>query len=52
MAVPIDKKLNVAITRAQERFYLVGCERVLNKLRAYDDLLEWIDLHNGIYEGN
>lgn len=52
IAVPIDKKLNVAITRAQERFYLVGCERVLNKLRAYDDLLEWIDLHSGIYEGN
>ena len=51
-AVSMDKKLNVAITRAQERFYLVGCERVLNRLRAYDDLLEWIDLHNGIYEGN
>ncbi|MBR4170079.1 MAG: AAA family ATPase [Kiritimatiellae bacterium] len=48
--LPIDRKLNVAITRAQERFYLVGCERVLNRLRAYGDLLRWITDHSGFCE--
>ncbi len=46
----IDRKLNVAITRAQERFYLVGSERVLNDLRAYGDLLKWITDHSGFCE--
>lgn len=50
MAVSIDRKLNVAITRAQERFYLVGSERVLNNLRAYGDLLRWISDHGGFCE--
>ncbi len=48
--VGIDRKLNVAITRSQERFYLVGCERVLNNLRAYGDLLRWITDHSGFCE--
>ncbi|MBQ7190457.1 MAG: AAA family ATPase [Kiritimatiellae bacterium] len=48
--VPIDRKLNVAITRAQERFYLVGCERVLNNLRCYGELLRWISDHAGFCE--
>ena len=48
--VPIDRKLNVAITRAQERFYLVGNERVLNNLRAYGDLLRWITDRSGFCE--
>lgn len=46
----IDRKLNVAITRAQERFYLVGCERVLSGLRAYGELLRWISDHAGYCE--
>ena len=50
MDVEIDRKLNVAITRAQERFYLVGNERVLNNLRAYGDLLRWITDHSGFCE--
>lgn len=48
--LPVDRKLNVAITRAQERFYLVGCECVLNRLRAYGDLLRWITDHSGFCE--
>lgn len=46
----IDRKLNVAITRAQERFYLVGNERVLNNLRAYGDLLRWVTDRSGFCE--
>lgn len=38
----VDRKLNVAVTRAKERFYLVGNETVLRGLHAYGDLLEWI----------
>ena len=48
--VEIDRKLNVAVTRSQERFYLVGNERVLNNLRAYGDLLHWITDHSGFCE--
>lgn len=48
-AMPIDRKLNVAITRAKERFYLVGAESVLRNLRAYGELLDWISDRNGIY---
>lgn len=47
---PIDRKLNVAVTRAQERFYLVGSERVLGGLRAYGDLLRWIADRSGFCE--
>ena len=48
--VEIDRKLNVAVTRAQERFYLVGNERVLNNLRAYGELLRWISDRGGFCE--
>ncbi len=40
--IEIDRKLNVAVTRAKERFYIVGNETVLRGLRAYRALLEWI----------
>ena len=49
LALPIDRKLNVAITRAKERFYLVGAESVLRNLRAYGELLDWISDRNGVY---
>ena len=49
LALPIDRKLNVAITRAKERFYLVGAESVLRNLRAYGELLDWISDCNGVY---
>ncbi len=45
----LDRKLNVAITRARERFYLVGNAPVLRHLRAYSDLLGWISRHTGFY---
>ena len=46
----IDRKLNVAITRAKERFYLVGHENALRGLRAYGDLLQWISDHESIFD--
>jgi superfamily I DNA and/or RNA helicase len=45
--IEIDRKLNVAVTRAKERFYIVGNERVLRGLHAYGDLLEWISTRTG-----
>jgi hypothetical protein len=48
----IDRKLNVAITRAQERFYLVGNENVLRGLKCYSNLVEWISNHAGFYENS
>lgn len=45
--IGIDRKLNVAVTRAKERFYIVGNETVLRGLRAYRDLLEWIKTRTG-----
>ena len=46
----IDEKLNVAITRTEERFYLIGSETVLRGLRCYSDLLEWISTRAGFFE--
>lgn len=46
-AVAVDRKLNVAVTRAKERFYVVGNEMVLRGLRAYGDLLDWISERAG-----
>lgn len=49
-AVEVDRKLNVAVTRARERFYVVGNETVLRGLRAYGDLLDWISRRAGFYD--
>ena len=46
---PVNQKLNVAVTRAKERFYLVGNETVLRGLRAYGDLLKWISERAGFF---
>jgi hypothetical protein len=48
--IKIDRKLNVAVTRAKERFYIVGNETVLRGLHAYGHLLEWIETHTGFYD--
>lgn len=49
-SMDVDRKLNVAVTRAQERFYVVGKEPVLRGLRAYGDLLDWISKRAGFYD--
>ena len=36
----IDRKLNVAVTRARQQFILLGCEEILMKEHAYRALIE------------
>jgi hypothetical protein len=50
--IEIDRKLNVAVTRAKERFYIVGNESVLRGLHAYGDLLEWISTRTGFFDAD
>lgn len=50
--IEIDRKLNVAVTRAKERFYIVGNETVLRGLHAYGDLLEWISTRTGFCDAD
>lgn len=50
--IGVDRKLNVAVTRAKERFYIVGNETVLRGLHAYGDLLEWISSRTGFYDAD
>ncbi len=47
----IDQKLNVAITRAKEQFFILGNVDVLRRLKCYGELVEWISNHGGLYEG-
>lgn len=37
----VDRKLNVAITRAREYFILVGNESILRKNKVYRELINW-----------
>lgn len=39
----IDRKLNVALTRARQQFILIGCEEILRESVLYRELLEYIE---------
>lgn len=43
----LDRRLNVAVTRARERFYLVGNDAVLRYLPCYGEILDWVARHGG-----
>ena len=49
-AQEVDQKLNVAITRARDRFYLVGQETALRGLRAYREFLQFMIIHDDSFE--
>ena len=38
----VDRKLNVAMTRAREHLVIVGCEDILRQSEVYDELLDFI----------
>src|SRR5690606_12245245 len=38
----VDRKLNVALTRAKKQVVVIGCESVLRASSSYRDLLEYI----------
>lgn len=38
----VDRKLNVAMTRAREHLVMVGCPDILRQSTVYGELLEWL----------
>ena len=47
----VDRKLNVALSRAQDQLVMLGDAEVLSKNTLYADLLEHIKLHGAWVEG-
>lgn len=47
----IDRKLNVAITRARKQLFLTGDPHILGANLTFYKLMEYIRLHNGYIEG-
>jgi DNA replication ATP-dependent helicase Dna2 len=44
----VDRKLNVALTRARKHLVIIGNESIMKKNKHYSMLLEWISENNGI----
>jgi DNA replication ATP-dependent helicase Dna2 len=43
----VDRKLNVAMTRAREHLVIVGCPDILRQSMVYSDLLDFIEKNAG-----
>jgi len=46
----VDRKLNVAITRAKQQLILVGNSRILSLSNIFNDLLNYIKKNNKVYD--
>lgn len=45
----VDRKLNVAITRAKKQLILIGNRSVLTKSNIFNELIEYIEINNKVY---
>lgn len=45
----VDRKLNVAITRAKKQLILIGNRTVLTKSNIFNELIEYIEINNKVY---
>ena len=52
----VDRKLNVALTRAREQIILVGNEKIMSQNPVYKDLIKssyyWRDFNSAILEND
>ena len=46
----VDRKLNVAMTRAKHHLILLGNREILSKSSLYRELIEYIEDKNGFYD--
>jgi len=40
--ISVDRRLNVAVSRAKEQFFVIGDPSILSSIRMYDKLMEWL----------
>lgn len=46
----VDRKLNVALTRAKEHLIITGTKSILEKDKHYNNLIKYIDCKNGLIQ--
>jgi len=46
----VDRKLNVALTRARQQIILIGNEKVLSSMEIYRDLIMWMKKEKGTHK--
>jgi len=46
----VDRKLNVALTRARKQLFLIGNKEILKRNPIYKKLIEWMEEEHVCYE--